>query len=117
MEGHRLREAADSACVAPPDHVQIQTITGCNAGCVFCPNGKTQRKIPLGRRMDWGLYRSIVDQCVALGVRRYSLYLMNEPLLDRELPERIATISTRIKKPQYVKVTSHGVLRGLGTDQ
>ncbi len=110
MEGHRLREAADSACVAPPDHVQIQTITGCNAGCVFCPNGKTQRKIPLGRRMDWGLYRSIVDQCVALGVRRYSVYLMNEPLLDRELPERIATISTRIKKPQYVKVTSHGGL-------
>ena len=60
--------------------------------------------------MDRDLYRSIVDQCLALGVRRYSVYLMNEPLLDRELPERIAYISARIKKPQYIKITSHGGL-------
>jgi molybdenum cofactor biosynthesis enzyme MoaA len=93
-----------------PDHVQIQTITNCNAGCIFCPNGKTQRQIPSGRCMDRDLYRSIVDQCLNLGVRRYSVYLMNEPLLDRELPERIAYISSRIKKPQYTKIASHGGL-------
>lgn len=91
-----------------PDHVQIQTITGCNANCIFCPNGKTQLKINKGRRMNEALYRSIVDQCLDLKVRRYSVYLMNEPMLDRELPERIAYISARIKKPQYTKVTSHG---------
>jgi molybdenum cofactor biosynthesis enzyme MoaA len=95
---------------AVPDHVQIQTITGCNANCIFCPNGKTKRPIPRGRRMDWNLYRSIVDQCIALGIRRYSVYLMNEPMLDRELPQRVAYISARIKRPQYVKVTSHGGL-------
>jgi len=93
-----------------PDHVQIQTITGCNANCIFCPNGKTRRNIPMGRRMDWDLYRAIVDQCVELGVRRYSVYLMNEPMLDPDLPQRIAYVSARIKKPQYVKVTSHGGL-------
>jgi molybdenum cofactor biosynthesis enzyme MoaA len=60
--------------------------------------------------MDWNLYRSIVDQSVALGIRRFSAYLMNEPMLDRELPERVEYISARIKKPQYVKVTSHGGL-------
>ncbi len=102
-------ETLESAAAAP-DHVQIQTITGCNASCIFCPNGKTLRHIPQGRRMDWGLYRSIVDQSVALGIRRFSAYLMNEPMLDRELPERVEYISTRIKKPQYVKVTSHGGL-------
>jgi len=95
---------------AAPDHVQIQTITGCNANCIFCPNGKTRRNIPKGRRMSWDLYRSIVDQSIALGIRRYSVYLMNEPMLDRELAERVAYVSTRIKKPQYVKVTSHGGL-------
>ena len=95
---------------AAPDHVQIQTITGCNADCIFCPNGKTRRNIPQGRRMDWNLYRSIVDQSIEMGIRRYSVYLMNEPMLDRELPERIAYIAARIKKPQYVKVTSHGGL-------
>ena len=60
--------------------------------------------------MDWDLFRSIVDQSIALGIRRYSLYLMNEPMLDPELPERVAYVSARIKKPQYVKVTSHGGL-------
>ena len=60
--------------------------------------------------MDWDLYHSIVDQSIGLGIRRYSLYLMNEPMLDRELPERVAYLSARLKKPQYVKVTSHGGL-------
>lgn len=93
-----------------PDHVQIQTVTGCNARCIFCPNGKTRRNIPRGRRMDWDLYRSIVDQCIELGIRRYSVYLMNEPMMDRELAERVSYVSARIKRPQYVKVTSHGGL-------
>ena len=95
---------------AAPDHIQIQTITGCNANCIFCPNGKTRRNIPKGRRMDRDLYHSIVDQSIEMGIRRYSVYLMNEPMLDRELPERVAYITARINKPQYVKVTSHGGL-------
>ncbi len=100
----------EPAADAAPDHVQIQTITGCNAACLFCPHGKTRRKIPGGQRMAPGLFGSIVDQCLELGVRRYSVYLMNEPMLDRDLPQRVAYVSARIKKPQYVKVTSHGGL-------
>jgi molybdenum cofactor biosynthesis enzyme MoaA len=111
MQKNDIQHTGDSkAVVSLPDHVQIQTITGCNAGCIFCPNGKTRRNIPRGRRMDWDLYRSIVDQSVALGIRRYSIYLMNEPMLDHELPKRVEYVSTRITKPQYVKVTSHGGL-------
>lgn len=100
----------DFASYPAPDHVQIQTVTGCNANCLFCPNGKTRLPIPIGRRMDEDLYRLLIDQCLALGIRRYSLYLMNEPLLDRQLPVRIAYLSARKKKPQYSKVTSHGGL-------
>mgnify|MGYP001823121009 CR=1 FL=1 len=111
MKSQELTSTTESkARTSVPDHVQIQTVTGCNAHCIFCPNGKTELEIPRGRRMDWDLYRSIVDQSIALGVRRYSPYLMNEPMLDRELPQRIEYISARIKKPQYVKVTSHGGL-------
>jgi molybdenum cofactor biosynthesis enzyme MoaA len=111
MPKNNLHQKLSLAAVSSvPDHVQIQTITGCNANCIFCPNGKTRRNIPMARRMDWDLYRSIVDQSVGLGIRRYSVYLMNEPMLDRELPERVAYVSSRLKKPQYVKVTSHGGL-------
>jgi MoaA/NifB/PqqE/SkfB family radical SAM enzyme len=95
---------------AAPRHVQIQTVSGCNANCVFCPNKKTELDIPMGRRMDWGLYRSIVDQCVELGVPRFSPYLMNEPMLDPEIPERIAYISKRKKSWQFTKINSHGGL-------
>ena len=99
-----------AAAQAPPDHLQIQTVTGCNGRCAFCPNGQTLRPIPPGQRMAWDLYRSVIDQCLALPVRRFSVYLMNEPLLDPELPERIAYITARRKKPQYVKIISNGSL-------
>jgi pyruvate-formate lyase-activating enzyme len=99
-----------SRTVLGPDHVMIQTVTGCNANCIFCPNRKTSRQIAQGLRMSWDLYRSLVDQCLELGVRRYTLYLMNEPMLDRELPQRVACIRRRIRKPQSVKTTSHGGL-------
>ena len=110
LNGNLNKSGVDHISESVPDHVQIQTVTGCNANCVFCPNGKTSRSIPKGRRMAWDLYRSVVDQSIAFGIRRYSVYLMNEPLLDHDLPKRVEYISTRIKKPQYVKVTSNGAL-------
>jgi pyruvate-formate lyase-activating enzyme len=94
----------------PPDHLLIQTVTGCNGRCRFCPNSRTRQAIPAGRRMAWGLFRSVVDQALEVGVRRFSAYLMNEPMLDPELPQRIAYIAARIRKPQYVKVISNGSL-------
>jgi MoaA/NifB/PqqE/SkfB family radical SAM enzyme len=110
MNKPSVNQSIDSNAIAPPENVQIQTITGCNGRCVFCPNGKTQRQIPMGRRMNEKLFRSVAEQCLELGVRCYTLYLMNEPLLDNDLPERIAYISARINKPQYTKITTHGGL-------
>lgn len=95
---------------AAPEHVQIQTVSGCNGNCIFCPNKKTEREIPLGEKMDWGLYRSIVDQCLEMGVRRISPYLMNEPLLDPELSERIKYIADRKKSEQFTKINTNGSL-------
>jgi MoaA/NifB/PqqE/SkfB family radical SAM enzyme len=95
---------------AVPRHVQIQTISGCNASCIFCPNKKTELDIPFAKRMDWDLFKSIVDQCVDWGVKRISPYLMNEPLMDPEFPQRVRTIADRKKPDQYTKVNSHGGL-------
>jgi MoaA/NifB/PqqE/SkfB family radical SAM enzyme len=92
-----------------PEHAQIQTISGCNANCVFCPNQKTELDIPMGRPMDMGLFRSIVDQLVEQPrLWRISPYLMNEPLLDKQLPERVKYITDRKRRDQFTKINSHG---------
>lgn len=110
LERLRLRLQGRRPLPKAPEHVQIQTVSGCNASCVFCPNQKTALDIPMGRRMDWDLYRSVVDQCVELGVRRFSPYLMNEPMLDPELPQRIAYIARRKRSWMHSKINSHGGL-------
>ena len=61
MKSSSSPPAVERDIPSKPDHVQIQTVTGCNADCIFCPNRKTKRHIPLGRRMEWDLYRSVVD--------------------------------------------------------
>ncbi len=93
-----------------PMHAQIQTISGCNANCVFCPNKKTDIDIKMGNRMDWDLFRKIVDELLDWGVKRFSPYLMNEPMLDPEFPERVRYISDRKGPGQFTKINSHGGL-------
>ena len=93
-----------------PEHIQIETVAGCNANCVFCPNRKTQTKVPIGQSMDSDLYRSLVDQALDWGVRRISPYLNNEPLLDPQLPERIAYVTQHKKDFQFTKINSNGSL-------
>jgi len=93
-----------------PRAIQIQTISGCNGNCIFCPNKKTKIKIPYGIPMDRDLFHSIIDQCVDMNVRRISPYLMNEPLMDPELPGHIDYISRKKRRRQYTKINSNGSL-------
>jgi MoaA/NifB/PqqE/SkfB family radical SAM enzyme len=95
---------------ASPRHVQIQTVSGCNGRCIFCPNHRTRRQIASGEQMDMALFRSVADQCIDLGVERISPYLMNEPLMDCDLPERIAYITARRNPFQFTKINSNGSL-------
>ena len=80
-----------------PPILQIQTQSGCNAACAFCPNKKTLTTLTHGR-MDGALFRKIVDEAVQHDPERISPYLMNEPLLDPDLPERIRYIASK-KRP------------------
>jgi MoaA/NifB/PqqE/SkfB family radical SAM enzyme len=91
-----------------PRNIQIQTQTGCNADCVFCPYGATADTQPSGK-MEWGLFRKIVDESARYRVRRISPYLMNEPFVDREIFERIAYIN-RVNPRARVVLTSNGSL-------
>lgn len=74
--------------------VQIQTIDYCNRSCWFCPNKDDARKT--GSRMKWDVFDRILTDLEEMKFKgRISLYLMNEPLIDKRLPDWIAEVRRR----------------------
>lgn len=92
-----------------PRAIQIQTDSRCNADCVFCGWHHTKGAQPQGR-MDDALFRKIVDECGRHWIGRISPYLMNEPLLDPNMPDKIAYINKRRKFVTKTKINSNGAL-------
>jgi len=79
------------ACLpALPLKIQIQTTTRCNAACGMCPYPIVTREPGFEHGvMDEARYRRILAQLRGGPVERLSLFLMNEPLLDRRLADWI----------------------------
>ncbi len=79
-----LRTSRD---VAPlPEILQIEATNLCNARCVFCPRDRMERKQGV---MEMALYRKIVDESAALGIRNVRLHNYGESLIDRQIVEKI----------------------------
>lgn len=93
-----------------PQIIQVQTQYGCNARCVFCPMGREKNQIH--GRMDNPTFERIVDEAVRNNVKVLSPYLQNDPLVDRNMHERIEIIrSIRGKKPfPKTKIITNGGL-------
>lgn len=68
--------------------LQIETIAACNAKCVFCtyPSMKRQRG-----RMEDAVYRKILTDAkeMEMFIDRVSLQGLGEPLMDKEIGERV----------------------------
>jgi hypothetical protein len=75
-----------------PEIVQIESTNICNARCVFCPRDEMKRRQGV---MDAGLYRKVVDECAALGIRHVRLHNYGEPFVDRQLTEKVAYAKQR----------------------
>ena len=87
------RWRAELARLVPPFplKVQLQTQTRCNAACQMCPYPEiTSADGFTHAQMSEATYREILRQLSAHPVERLSLFLMNEPLLDKRLPDWIA---------------------------
>jgi len=80
-------------------NVQIQTHSHCNANCVICPRAESWHAAHPGEMSD-AVFRRILDElrpfsfCINRG--RVNPYLMQEPLLDPKLFERIEMIWQRL---------------------
>lgn len=70
-----------------PEIVQIESTNICNARCVFCPRDQMHRRQGV---MDEALFRKVVDDCAALGIRHVRLHNYGEPFVDRHLTDKIA---------------------------
>lgn len=68
-----------------PFIVHIEVTNLCNAGCVMCPQSNMRRK---SGNMEASLYKKIIDQCRPL--EAVWAFMMGEPLMDKNLPEKIA---------------------------
>lgn len=90
-----------------PPRVQIQTQSGCDGRCVFCPNKAVLESSLEQGRMAPELYHKIIDELADLAPRRISPYLMNEPLLDARLPDFIRYTVDRVPAATTL-VTSNG---------
>ncbi len=90
-----------------PDRLHIQTQSWCNAACIFCPYPFTSKVLPMGK-MSWDLYRKIIDEASRHDVQRCALLLMNEPLLDPDLPARIKYAKERFQARTELMITSNG---------
>lgn len=96
-----------------PRAVQFQTLSTCNAKCVFCPHFQSPKEIPHGR-MDDALINKIIDECSRHMVGRISPYLTNEPLMDKRVPDILKQIKKKCVFPVKTKINTNA---GLMTEE
>lgn len=70
---------AESLEVSPcPLHVDIEITNACNLRCCMCERNMMKRKVGY---MDFGLFRSIIDQCAEFDIYSVKLNLWGESVL------------------------------------
>lgn len=98
------------------DNIQIQTIEFCNLKCDFCPNHyiiwdrieDKKRGIPYNT-MSIENYTKIVKNLSNLGYKgRFSPYLMNEPLIDKERIVEFIRIARKYLPECFIQMDSNG---------
>ncbi len=69
-----------------PRTVRVETTNHCQAACTFCPRDSIGRPKTF---MKQELFEKVVRECAVGGCRLMHLHGFGEPLLDKQLPERI----------------------------
>jgi len=93
-----------------PKKIILQTHSFCNGRCQFCPYEDLKEFNAHGTMSD-ELLLKIVDDCALnqIYVDTFMPYLMNEPLLDKRLEQKIDLIKTKLPKTE-VHILSNGFL-------
>jgi len=91
-----------------PRTVRVETTNHCQADCSFCPRSTIGRAKGF---MKQDLFEKVVAECVEGGCRLMHLHGFGEPLLDKQLPERIK-LCKRAGIPRVKIFTNGDLLKG-----
>ena len=69
-----------------PHVIRVESTNYCNSNCIMCPHSRLTRPKAV---MSVSLFRKIVDECAAHGLRKMHLHNFGEPLLDDTLAEKL----------------------------
>lgn len=78
--------------LTPPSLVCLENTTACKLECTFCPRRLTKIKVA---SMDMNLFKRLVDECYEIGVERIVFDFMGDPLLDRDIVNRLKYIKDK----------------------
>jgi len=93
-----------------PQKIILQTQSFCNGKCKFCPYDDLKEHNTHGKMTD-ELFLKILDDCTlnTQYVDTFMPYLMNEPLLDKELEKKVDLIKNKLPETK-VHILSNGFL-------
>lgn len=94
------------AIAAGPPRVQIQTMAGCNGRCIFCPNEEVLKTDLEHGRMPRDLFEKIIHDLAKTPPRRIGMYMQNEPMADKRLPEWTAYVTEKIPSAKTQVITN-----------
>ena len=87
-----------------PLSLQIEVTNYCNISCTCCPRESLTREKGY---MELPLFRKIIDDAAAAGIKRVHLYLHGEPLLHPEIIEMIRYVKA---KRMGISLATNGML-------
>jgi radical SAM protein with 4Fe4S-binding SPASM domain len=109
----RIRESLDVVVPLLPLKIQVQTLTRCNAACMMCPYPEVAGEPGFAHRpMETSLYDALLAQLAGQPVERFSPFLMNEPLLDRHLEDRLRSARAALPNTTLGLFTNGSALTG-----
>lgn len=74
-----------------PKAIQIETDSRCNSRCTYCPYSSTSKKFDYSK-LDKSLFLKILEEISIHKPKVVAPYLNNEPLLDKDIVEKIKLI-------------------------
>ncbi len=99
---HRIRRM-----LAIPAVVSIEVTNACNADCIMCPRKRMKRPV---KKMEFSLFRKIIDECASISVRKILPYFYGESLLLPDLERYLMYIHQKARRSKIILHTNGSLL-------